>query len=100
MKSKAQKKQELDRLKQDLERARHVIVSSFSKLTVSQEYELRKQVRAAGGKYRVVKNTLAERAARGTPAWSLPAAQAAKWVAERALSTSRSIAAHRWDTAW
>jgi large subunit ribosomal protein L10 len=37
-------------------------------MTVSQDYELRKQVRAAGGKYQVVKNTLAEIASEGTPA--------------------------------
>ena len=40
----------------------------FSGVTVAQEHELRKQVRTAGGRYRVVKNTLAELAARGTPA--------------------------------
>src|SRR5262249_50257310 len=43
----------------------------FSGLTVSQDYELRKQVRSAGGKYRVVKNTLAELAASGTAAESV-----------------------------
>ena len=37
-------------------------------MTVAQEYELRKQVRTAGGRYRVVKNTMAELAARGTAA--------------------------------
>ena len=68
MKNRDQKKQEMEKLKQDLERTRNLIVSTFSGLTVSQEYELRKQVRAAGGTYRVVKNTLAERAAQGTVA--------------------------------
>ena len=68
MKSKEQKKRELESLKQELARVRNVIVSSFSGLTVGQESELRKQVRAAGGKYRVVKNTLVERAAKGTAA--------------------------------
>lgn len=68
MKNRAEKKKEVEALKADLERASNVIVSSFSGLTVAQEYELRKQVRTAGGKYRVVKNTLAELAARGTAA--------------------------------
>jgi large subunit ribosomal protein L10 len=62
-----EKKQELDSLKRDLEKAKNLIVSTFSGLTVEQDYELRKQIRSAGGKYRVVKNTLAEIAAQGTP---------------------------------
>jgi len=33
---------------------------------VAKDYELRKTVRGAGAKYRVVKNTLAERASKGT----------------------------------
>jgi large subunit ribosomal protein L10 len=35
-------------------------------MTVTQDYELRKALRGAGAKYQVVKNTLAERAAKGT----------------------------------
>jgi len=38
---------------------------------VTQDFELRKSVRAVGGRYRVIKNTLAELAAEGTPAASL-----------------------------
>jgi large subunit ribosomal protein L10 len=34
---------------------------------VDQDFELRKVVRGAGGKYRVIKNNLAEIAAQGTP---------------------------------
>jgi len=33
---------------------------------VAQDYELRKTLRTSGAKYRVIKNTLAERAAKGT----------------------------------
>ena len=43
-----------------------MLVGTFAKLTVAQDFELRKSVRAAGAKYQVVKNTLAERAAKGT----------------------------------
>ena len=43
-----------------------MIVGTFSKLTVSKDFELRKTVRSAGGKYQVVKNTLAKRASEGT----------------------------------
>jgi len=35
-------------------------------LTVAQDYELRKALRSSGAKYRVVKNTLAARASKGT----------------------------------
>src|ERR1051326_4003273 len=37
-------------------------------MRVSQAFELRKVVRGAGGKYRVIKNNLAEKASEGTPA--------------------------------
>ena len=66
-----EKKKELESLQKELKDVRHLIVSAFQGLTVEQDYELRKQIRAAGGKYRVVKNTLAERAAQGTAAESV-----------------------------
>jgi large subunit ribosomal protein L10 len=43
-----------------------MIVATYSKLTVTQDFELRKALRPTGAKYRVVKNTLAERAGKGT----------------------------------
>jgi large subunit ribosomal protein L10 len=66
--NKDERKQEIANLKDRLEKAKGLIVSGFNGMTVSQDYELRKQVRAAGGKYRVVKNTLAEIASEGTTA--------------------------------
>jgi len=68
--NKDERKQEIANLKERLEKSKGLIVSGFSGMTVSQDYELRKQVRAAGGKYRVVKNTLAEIASEGTTASS------------------------------
>lgn len=68
MKDRKQKQQDLDQLRQDLLASGTVFVTSFDKLTVAQDYELRKAVRGAGGMYRVVKNTLAEKAAEGLPA--------------------------------
>jgi len=62
-----QKKIEVgDQLSADLQGTSNLIVGTFSKLTVSQDFELRKAVRAAGGKYKVVKNTIARRASKGT----------------------------------
>jgi large subunit ribosomal protein L10 len=42
------------------------IVGTFSKLTVAKDFELRKVIRDAGGKYRVVKNKLAAVSGKGT----------------------------------
>ncbi|HXE89728.1 MAG TPA: 50S ribosomal protein L10 [Terriglobales bacterium] len=64
--TKARKVEQVEKLSAELARASHMIVGTFSKLKVSQDFELRKSVRAAGARYRVVKNTLAERAAQGT----------------------------------
>jgi len=49
-----------------LQNVSSLIVTTYSKLTVAQDYELRKTLRTSGAKYLVVKNTLAERAAKGT----------------------------------
>jgi large subunit ribosomal protein L10 len=67
MKKKEDKKKDLESLRQDLEKSRNLFVTGYEKLKVGQDYELRKTVRAAGGKYRVVKNNLAEIASQGTP---------------------------------
>ncbi len=50
----------------ELESSTSAIIGTFAKLTVAQDYELRKVVRSAGGNYRVLKNKLAERASTGT----------------------------------
>ncbi|HWS17455.1 MAG TPA: 50S ribosomal protein L10 [Candidatus Elarobacter sp.] len=64
--TKAKKASQIEKLNQDLQKASSMIVGTFSKLTVSKDFELRKTVRSAGGKYQVVKNTLAKRASEGT----------------------------------
>ena len=69
--TKAKKSELIEKLSADLKQANHVIVGSFVKLTVSQDFELRKTVRDAGGNYKVVKNNLAEKASQGTPAEDL-----------------------------
>ena len=68
MKSKGKKKEELDELKKDLSEAKNLFVAQFQGMTVSQDTELRVKIRQANGKYRVVKNTLAKKAAEGTAA--------------------------------
>lgn len=64
--TKQKKVEQVEKLSGDLKNVKNLVVASFTKLTVSQDFELRKAVRSAGGKYAVVKNTLAERAAQGT----------------------------------
>ena len=64
--SKARKTEQVEKLTADLQKVSSVVVSTYTKMTVSQDYELRKALRGAGAKYQVVKNTLAERAAKGT----------------------------------
>ena len=65
MKDKKQKKQELDALRSELEGTRNLFVTSFNKLTVAQDYALRKAIKGVGGDYQVVKNTIAEKASEG-----------------------------------
>jgi large subunit ribosomal protein L10 len=64
--TKAKKTQKVKVLAKELETSTTAIIGTFAKLTVSQDFELRKVVRAAGGKYRVLKNKLAAKASEGT----------------------------------
>ena len=66
MKNRDEKKKDYEALRKALENANNVFVNGFEKMTVDQDYNLRKVVREAGGKYRVLKNKLAARAAKGT----------------------------------
>lgn len=62
------KAEQVEKLSKELQQVSSLVVTTYSKLTVAQDYELRKTLRASGAKYAVVKNTLAERAAKGTKA--------------------------------
>ena len=68
MKKKEDKQKDLESLRQDLEKTDNLFVTGYEKLRVDQDFELRKAIRGAGGKYRVVKNNLAEKASEGIPA--------------------------------
>jgi large subunit ribosomal protein L10 len=68
MKKRSEKQKDLDNLKTDLARVSTVILATFQGITVEQDTRLRRAVQSAGGKYKVVKNTLAQRAGAGTPA--------------------------------
>src|SRR6202008_4333364 len=64
--TKAKKAEKVAQLAHELEGSTSAIIGTFAKLTVAQDFELRKTVRAAGGRYRVLKNKLAARASKGT----------------------------------
>ncbi len=68
MKKKSEKQADVVALNKVLAETPHVFVTAFSKLTVAQDFALRKTVRQAGGLYKVVKNTVAAKAGVGTPA--------------------------------
>lgn len=66
MKKRSEKQEEVDRLKGDLAKVSTVILTTFQGITVAQDTQLRRAVQSSGGKYCVVKNTLAEKAGAGT----------------------------------
>jgi large subunit ribosomal protein L10 len=67
MKSKAQKQKDLEALTEQFRNAKAAMVVGFNGMTVPKDQELRNQLREAGVDYAVVKNTLARKAAEGTP---------------------------------
>ena len=71
MKKKSDKQKESQALQAELARVSTVILSTFRGITVEEDTKLRRAVEAAGGRYKVVKNTVAERAGAGTPAEAL-----------------------------
>ncbi|MDP9052801.1 MAG: 50S ribosomal protein L10 [Acidobacteriota bacterium] len=71
MKNRDDKKKDFEELRKALDKANNVFVTGFEKLTVDQDYNLRKTIRGAGGTYKVVKNNIAEIASEGTPSESV-----------------------------
>jgi large subunit ribosomal protein L10 len=65
--SKADKVAELGQLETAFRQSDTAVLVDYRGITVPQVTELRRQIRAVGGTYRVVKNTLARRAIAGTP---------------------------------
>src|SRR5579884_1361805 len=71
MKKRSEKNEDVDKLKNDLAKVSTVILTTFQGITVAQDTQLRRAVQGSGGKYQVVKNTLAEIASAGTAAEGL-----------------------------
>jgi len=66
MKKKPEKQKDYASLREELGAAENVFLAGYEKMKVQQDFELRKTIRNAGGSYKVVKNTIAEKAAAGT----------------------------------
>ena len=89
MKTRKQKQEDLDALAEQFRNANAAMLVSFKKMTVAKDQELRRQLREAGVTYSVVKNTLARKAAAGTPLE--PLADEFKGVTGVALSTTDPV---------
>ena len=66
MKSRETKQKDLEALTSSLENSTSAMIVSFNNLTVVKDMEFRNRLREAGAEYRVVKNTLARIAVKGT----------------------------------
>jgi len=64
--SKSKKNEKVKALAAELETSTSAIIGTFTGLTAAKDFELRKTIRAAGGRYHVVKNKLAAKSAQGT----------------------------------
>ncbi len=71
MKKKPEKQKDMEALREQLEKASNVFLTGYEKMTVDQDFELRKSIRGAGGDYKVIKNRIGEKAAEGMPAGDL-----------------------------
>jgi len=89
MKTRKEKQEDLEALAEQFRNANAAMLVSFKKMTVAKDQELRRQLREAGVSYSVVKNTLARKAAAGTPLE--PLADEFKGVTAVALSTTDPV---------
>jgi large subunit ribosomal protein L10 len=96
--TRAKKAEKVTQLAHELEGSTSAIVGTFAKLTVAQDFELRKTVRAAGGRYRVLKNKLAARAAQGSKIEA--ALQGLKGVSSVAYTSGDPVALAKALSTW
>jgi large subunit ribosomal protein L10 len=96
--SRQKKAEKVGELAKELEGSTSAIIGTFSKLTVAQDFELRKTVRNAGGRYRVLKNKLAARAAQGTKIEA--ALQGLKGVSSVAYTSGDPVALAKALSTW
>jgi large subunit ribosomal protein L10 len=96
--TRAVKTDKVKKLAGELESSTSAIIGTFSGLTASKDFELRKAVRGAGGNYHVVKNKLAARAAEGTKIEA--ALKGLKGVSSVAYTSGDPVALAKALSAW
>lgn len=96
--TKAKKAEKVSVLAKELETSTSAIIGTFSALTASKDFDLRKTVRAAGGSYHVVKNKLAARSAQGTKIEA--ALQGLKGVSSVAYTSGDPVALAKALSTW
>ena len=96
--TKQKKAEKVTELAAELESSTSAIVGTFAKLTVAQDFALRNVVRGAGGKYRVLKNKLAARAAKGSQVEA--ALQGLKGVSSVAYTSGDPVALTKAISTW
>ncbi len=96
--SRAKKTEKVKLLTKELEASTTAIIGTFAKLTVAQDFELRKVVREAGGKYRVLKNKLAAISSEGTKVES--ALKGLKGVSAVAFTSGDPVALAKGFSKW
>jgi large subunit ribosomal protein L10 len=65
MKKKADKVKDLAFLRSEFEQTGNIFLTGYEKMTVLQDFNLRKTIKEAGGSYKVIKNNLAQKASEG-----------------------------------
>ena len=96
--TRANKTEKVATLAKELETSTSAIIGTFSALTASKDFDLRKTIRAAGGSYHVVKNKLAARAAQGTKIEA--ALQGLKGVSSVAYTSGDPVALAKALSTW
>jgi large subunit ribosomal protein L10 len=95
---KGEKRQKAEALHQELEKSRTVILSGFEGISVAQDFELRRRIAQVGAKYKVVKNSLIERASQGTAleavAKELRGATSLAYTQEDSVALARVLTAY------
>jgi large subunit ribosomal protein L10 len=96
--TKAKKDAKVAMMATELEHSTSAIIGTFKGMTASKDFELRKVVRAAGGKYHVVKNKLAAKSAEGTKVEA--ALQGLKGVSSVAYTSGDPVALAKALSTW
>jgi large subunit ribosomal protein L10 len=98
MKKREDKKKDFEELRKALESVQNLFVTGYEKITVDQDYNLRKTIRGAGGSYKVIKNNVAEKASTGLPSESV--LQGLKGMTSVAWTTGDPVALAKALTAY